>query len=185
MGAALRLSWSASSMARRQAGAAAGSASATAAGSAGSTSSDTTGRALPVGVPHNRAAPASVSRPPAPESGTSLITVPLHRIWGPVQFWAALIAGRAICLMREFDPAEALVVTANFTPIPRDAYRVGLPADGTWELVLNSDDRLYGGSGYPVVRSVQAQDQPHHGRTRSGEFTLGPLAISLYRGVAP
>jgi 1,4-alpha-glucan branching enzyme len=83
------------------------------------------------------------------------------------------------------DPAEALVVTANFTPIPRDAYRVGLPADGTWELVLNSDDRLYGGSGYPVVRSVQAQDQPHHGRTRSGEFTLGPLAISLYRGVAP
>ena len=46
-GAALRLSWSASSMARRQAGTAAGSASATAAGSAGSTSSDTTGRALP------------------------------------------------------------------------------------------------------------------------------------------
>lgn len=72
-----------------------------------------TGRALPVGLPHNRAAPASVSRPPAPESGTSLITVPLHRIWGPVQFWAALIAGRAICLMREFDPAEALATISS------------------------------------------------------------------------
>lgn len=72
-----------------------------------------TGRALPVGVPHNRAAPASVSRTPAPESGTSLITVPPHRIWGPVQFWAALIAGRAICLMRDFDPAEALATISN------------------------------------------------------------------------
>ncbi len=71
------------------------------------------GRALPVGVPHRRAAPASISRPPAPESGVSLITVPPHRIWGPVQFWAALVAGRAVCLMRDFDAAKALATISK------------------------------------------------------------------------
>ena len=45
-----------------------------------------------------------------PEIGVSLITLPLHRVWAPVQFWTALIAGRAIALMREFSPAAALEV---------------------------------------------------------------------------
>ncbi len=66
------------------------------------------GNALPVGLPPRRAAPASISRPPVPETGVSLITVPLHRVWGPVQFWAALVSGRAVALMRTFDPASAL-----------------------------------------------------------------------------
>lgn len=34
--------------------------------------------------------------------------MPLHRVCGPVQFWAALAAGRTIALMRAFDPAVAL-----------------------------------------------------------------------------
>jgi len=66
------------------------------------------GRAMPIGLPHRRAAPASASRTPEPESGASLITVQPHRVWGPVQFWAALTAGRAIHLVRSFEPAETL-----------------------------------------------------------------------------
>ena len=66
------------------------------------------GRAKAVGLPRRLAAPASRSRTPTPESGCSLITVPLHRVWGPVQFWAALGAGRAIAFMREFEPHFAL-----------------------------------------------------------------------------
>ncbi len=71
-------------------------------------SAGTNDRSPPVGLPRHRAAPASISRPPQPEIGASLITVPLHRVWGPVQFWAALAAGRAIALMRAFEPAAAL-----------------------------------------------------------------------------
>lgn len=66
--------------------------------------------AAPIGVPRRRAAPASLSRPPVPEIGVSLITLPLHRVWAPVQFWTALIAGRGIALMREYSPAAALDV---------------------------------------------------------------------------
>jgi long-chain acyl-CoA synthetase len=69
--------------------------------------------AKPVGVPRRRAAPASLAPPPVPDFGASLITVPLHRVWGPVQFWTALIAGRAIALMRDFEPEAALEIIAR------------------------------------------------------------------------
>jgi long-chain acyl-CoA synthetase len=68
----------------------------------------TKGQAQAVALPRRRAAPASISRPPMPEHGASLITVPLHRAWGAAQFWEALHAGRAIAFMSRFDPFEAL-----------------------------------------------------------------------------
>lgn len=68
----------------------------------------------PVGVPRRRNAPASISRAPMPDHGTSLITTPLHRIWGCVQFWAALSAGRAIAMTRAFNAAEALNLIAQY-----------------------------------------------------------------------
>jgi long-chain acyl-CoA synthetase len=61
-----------------------------------------------VALPRRRAAPASISRPPARDHGASLITVPMHRSWGGTQFWAALAAGREIAFMRAFNAAEAL-----------------------------------------------------------------------------
>jgi long-chain acyl-CoA synthetase len=61
-----------------------------------------------VALPRRRAAPASVSKPPVPDTGVSLITVPMNRVWGCVQFWAALSAGRAVAFMRHFKPETAL-----------------------------------------------------------------------------
>jgi len=66
------------------------------------------GRALQIGLPSRRTVPASKSRPPMAEHGNTLITVPLHRIWGPVQFWAALSAGRTIALLSDADAAGTL-----------------------------------------------------------------------------
>lgn len=66
------------------------------------------GRALQIGLPCRRSALASQLRPPMVEHGNSLITVPLHRIWGPVQFWAALAAGRTISLFSDTDAASTL-----------------------------------------------------------------------------
>jgi long-chain acyl-CoA synthetase len=70
-----------------------------------------------VALPRRRAAPASVSKPPVPDNGVSLITVPMHRVWACVQFWAALSAGRAVAFMRTFNPETALelIRTRNVT----------------------------------------------------------------------
>jgi acyl-coenzyme A synthetase/AMP-(fatty) acid ligase len=66
-----------------------------------------TGRPRAVSLPRRASAPASLAPAAMPEAGCSLLTVPLHRAWGLVQFWAALAAGRSIALMR-FQPEAAL-----------------------------------------------------------------------------
>ncbi len=44
--------------------------------------------------------------------------------------------------------AEPVLVVANFTPVPREAYKVGVPFAGRWSEVINSDADTYAGSNY-------------------------------------
>ena len=75
---------------------------------------------------------------------------------------------------REGD-APVLVV-ANFTPVPRSNYRIGLPHAGRWREILNTDAQGYGGSGQGNLGAVTAQDIPSHGLPASAELVLPPLA---------
>ena len=45
---------------------------------------------------------------------------------------------------------EQLLIILNLTPTVRENYRVGVPMEGQWSLLLNSDDSAYHGSGYPI-----------------------------------
>ena len=45
------------------------------------------------------------------------------------------------------DGAPPVAVVANFTPVPRDGYRIGLPRAGRWREILNTDAAVYGGIG--------------------------------------
>jgi 1,4-alpha-glucan branching enzyme len=79
-----------------------------------------------------------------------------------------------------FGPPDArpVVCVANFTPVPRHGYRVGLPDGGMWEVLLNTDDALFGGSGVgPALVDTEAVDW--HGRPWSGVLTLPPLGVLL------
>ena len=40
-----------------------------------------------------------------------------------------------------------LACVSNFSPVPHEAYRLGLPCTGRWDEVLNTDAADYGGSG--------------------------------------
>jgi len=82
----------------------------------------------------------------------------------------------AISFLRKakFSP-ETIVVVCNFTPVPRMAYRVGVPSGGFWRELLNSDVTEYGGSGVGNLGGVYATERPVHGRPYSLELTLPPL----------
>jgi 1,4-alpha-glucan branching enzyme len=82
------------------------------------------------------------------------------------------------------DGSPALVV-CNFTPIVREAYRVGVPAGGRWREVLNSDAPFYGGSGQGNLGGVDARDEPCHGRAHALVLRLPPLAIGIFVPEAP
>jgi 1,4-alpha-glucan branching enzyme len=72
--------------------------------------------------------------------------------------------------------APPLVAVVNMTPVPRRAYRIGLPAAGRWREALNTDSALYGGSNVGNGGSVQAREEESHGFPCSATVALPPLA---------
>ena len=66
---------------------------------------------------------------------------------------------------------------ANFAPVPRLGYRVGLPAPGEWREVVNTDSEFYGGSGVGNMGAVVSEEHPWHDQPFSAELTLPPLGV--------
>jgi 1,4-alpha-glucan branching enzyme len=73
--------------------------------------------------------------------------------------------------------ASAVACVANFTPIPRDGYRIGLPVPGRWVELLNTDAAEWSGSGVGNYGSVEAEEVPWHGRPWSVELSIPPLGV--------
>ena len=79
------------------------------------------------------------------------------------------------------EPRDQVLIACNFTPIPREKYRVGVPIGGWWKEVLNSDAREYAGSGMGNAGGAMAEQRQQHGRPFSLELTLPPLAAVFLR----
>ena len=88
-----------------------------------------------------------------------------------------------ISLVRKGKSKEEVVLAvANFTPVPRYDYRIGVPTGGFWRELLNSDAGDYGGSGLGNFGGVHADEISHHGQPYSVNLTLPPLAIAFFKG---
>ena len=83
----------------------------------------------------------------------------------------------------ESDPP--VVIVANFTPVPREGYRIGVPRAGFWRELLNSDAGVYGGSGVGNLGGVQAEPIPERGEAHSIVVTVPPLGIVLFVADTP
>ncbi|HVY90160.1 MAG TPA: AMP-binding protein [Hyphomonadaceae bacterium] len=146
-----------------------------------------TGAAKAVTLPRRITAPASISKVAIPDRGCSLITVPLHRVWGPVQFWAALGAGRAIAFLRKYAAAGALQLierrrVSHWSALPEsfDAIR-RLPADAIETTDLTSLRELVIGGGavsWPLkawlLERFGAIVNEAYGSTETGVIALMP-----------
>jgi 1,4-alpha-glucan branching enzyme len=75
------------------------------------------------------------------------------------------------------DSPQMLIVH-NLTPVPRPDYRVGVPLPGRWAELLNSDARIYGGTGSGNLGGVTTGEPsvPSHGNPESLVLSLPPLA---------
>ncbi len=67
-----------------------------------------------------------------------------------------------------------LLVILNLTPVTHNDYRVGLPASGQWDVILNSDDSEFYGSGV-VQDSVLSEPIAWMGHAHSAIIKLPPL----------
>ena len=78
---------------------------------------------------------------------------------------------------------RAVLCLFNFTPVPRYHYRCGVPFDGFWEELVNSDSSLYGGSGIGNSGGVLAEPIGSHGYPYSVNVVIPPLSALIFRRV--
>jgi 1,4-alpha-glucan branching enzyme len=79
------------------------------------------------------------------------------------------------------DPQDFTVILANFTPVPRPAYKIGVPAGGWYREILNSDAEMYGGSNMGNGGGLMAEAVPSHGFEYSMSLTVPPLGFILLK----
>jgi 1,4-alpha-glucan branching enzyme len=76
------------------------------------------------------------------------------------------------------DGQQHAVVLLNFTPVPREGYRVGVPAAGRYREVLNTDSQFYGGSNVGNL-TIPTEPVPCMGHAQSLVVTLPPLGGTI------
>ncbi len=79
---------------------------------------------------------------------------------------------------------DVIIVICNFTPVPRQNYRNGVPRGGFWKELLNSDAPHYGGSGQGNLGGVNASPVPSHGQYHSISLSVPPLGILFLKSEA-
>ena len=84
-------------------------------------------------------------------------------------------------LRRAADPADFLLFCCNFTPVPRQGYEFGVPEEGFYEEILNTDSELFGGSNTGNGGLVSSRPKPCHERPHSIAVTLPPLGVVAFR----
>ena len=78
------------------------------------------------------------------------------------------------------EPHEIAVIVCNFTPLPRQGYRIGVPLPGRYRERINTDAEEYGGSGVGNAGEVHADPHPMHGHPHSLLLNLPPLGTLIF-----
>ena len=73
------------------------------------------------------------------------------------------------------DRRDFVVLVLNFTPVPRERYRLGVPEAGWYHELLNSDAAIYGGGNVGNGGGVATEPVPAHGFAQSLSLTVPPL----------
>jgi 1,4-alpha-glucan branching enzyme len=78
-------------------------------------------------------------------------------------------------IRRSRDPRETVVVLLNFTPVPREGYRIGVPEAGWYAELLNSDSSFFGGGDVGNAGGTYTEAIASHGHEQSLRLVLPPL----------
>jgi 1,4-alpha-glucan branching enzyme len=79
------------------------------------------------------------------------------------------------------DGSSIILAVSNMTPVTRIDYRIGVPKNGLWHEIFNSDAEIYGGGNMGNGGSLHTEDITAHGRPASLALILPPLSTLLFR----
>ncbi len=75
------------------------------------------------------------------------------------------------------NPDDMMVFVANFTPVPHTGYRLGVPREGYYREILNSDSEMYFGSNLGNFGGRWSEKHGWHYRDQSIVIDIPPLAL--------
>ncbi len=78
------------------------------------------------------------------------------------------------------DKKKNLLFVCNFTPMEREDYRVGVPRGKQYKLILNSDDKRYGGKGEARPLIYKAVKKECDGQKYSFAYPLPPYGVAVF-----
>lgn len=78
---------------------------------------------------------------------------------------------------------DLLIFVCNFTPVTYYDYRVGVPLEGEYEELLNSDSEIYGGGNIGNFGKAKTLNQPIHGNTYSLNLIIPPLSTLIFKPI--
>jgi 1,4-alpha-glucan branching enzyme len=84
--------------------------------------------------------------------------------------------GAELSAQVQADGKQIVACAFNFTPVPRENYRIGVPKAGFYREAINSDAELYGGSNVGNRGGVHSEPVSWMGRPNSIPMALPPLA---------
>lgn len=75
------------------------------------------------------------------------------------------------------DKEDQVLCIFNLTPVVRDNYRIGVPQNGQWQMILNTDDSCYGGTDYLPEEVFESYEPGFHGQQQHICLNLPPLSV--------
>jgi len=85
------------------------------------------------------------------------------------------------CWLRRDSDGDFVICVSNFTPLVRAGYRIGVPQEGLYTELLNTDSEKYGGSGVGLHGDIHTESIEAHGRQQSLQLDLPPLATLMLK----
>ena len=79
------------------------------------------------------------------------------------------------------EQGERVLVVSNFTPVPHNQFRLGVPLAGEYQLLLNTDDKRYDGSGYQAQETLSSEAIESEGLAQSLLISVPPLSTLFYK----
>ncbi|MCG8570775.1 MAG: 1,4-alpha-glucan branching protein GlgB [Spirochaetes bacterium] len=73
------------------------------------------------------------------------------------------------------DNKDFLIIAVNFTPVPRSNYLLGVPLEGFYQEIFNSDSSIYGGSNFGNMGGVETWEEESYGKPYSIKVNIPPL----------
>ena len=90
-----------------------------------------------------------------------------------------------LCWLRRASDGSFVVCVSNFTPLVRSGYRIGVPQEGCYSELLNTDSVKYGGSGVGVHGEIHTENVAAHEHQQSLQIDLPPLATLILKLTSP